>query len=157
MRGRQAIAGRFYLESKMTIDVIATSDFIHGKFEMTKRGEASFPEQLAKDLLAAGLVVLASDTSENKAAPTVANKIPPAARSKSGKAGKAPSSAPVSASEAAEHTGASADVCTDKPGVLAADAATSVQLPPDVASGGSDASVEVGVGPVSLAAVAAAN
>lgn len=93
------------------IDVVATSDFVHGKFAMTKRGEASLPEQLAKDLKAVGLVVLASDVSENKAAPTVANKMAPPARNKSAKAAKA--SAPEAASDAGAQTGASADVCTE--------------------------------------------
>lgn len=141
----------------MTIDVVATSDFIHGKLEMTKRGEASLPEQLAKDLREAGLVVLASDASEIKAAPTIANKMAPSARNKSAKAGKTPSSTPVSAYDVAQQTGASADVCTDKTGGTAEGAVTAVQLPPHVASGGSDASGAVGVGPVSSPAVAAAN
>lgn len=98
----------------MTIDVVATSDFIHGKLEMSKRGEASLPEQLAKDLQAAGLVVLASDISENKAAPAVANKMTLAARNKGGKSSKAQSGA----IDADAQTGSSADVCTEKPGVL---------------------------------------
>lgn len=98
----------------MTIDVVATSDFIHGKLEMTKRGGASLPEQLAKDLHAAGLVVLASEASENKAAPTVANKMAPPARNKGGKSSKLQSGA----IDAGAQTGASADVCTEKPGAL---------------------------------------
>lgn len=98
----------------MTIDVVATSDFIHGKLEMSKRGEASLPEQLAKDLQAAGLVVLANDASKNKAAPAVANKMAPPARNKGGKSSKARSGA----IDADAQTGASADVCTEKPGVL---------------------------------------
>lgn len=96
----------------MTIDVVATSDFIHGKLEMSKRGEASLPEQLAKDLQAAGLVMLASDASENKAAPSVAKKMAPPARNKGGKSSKAQSGAV----DAGAQTGASADVCTDKLG-----------------------------------------
>ena len=98
----------------MTIDVVATSDFIHGKLEMTKRGEASLPEQLAKDLQEAGLVVLASDASENKAALAVANKMAPPARNKGGKSSKAQSGT----INAGAPTGASADVCTEKPAVL---------------------------------------
>ena len=98
----------------MTIDVVATSDFIHGKLEMTKRGGASLPEQLAKDLHAAGLVVLASEASENKAAPTVANKMEPPARNKGGKSNKLQSGA----IDAGAQTGASADVCTEKSGVI---------------------------------------
>lgn len=98
----------------MTIDVVATSDFIHGKLEMNKRGEASLPEQLARDLQAAGLVVLASDISENKAAPAVANKMAPPARNKGGKSSKAQSGA----IDADALGGGSADVCTEKPGVL---------------------------------------
>lgn len=117
----------------MTIDVVATSDFIHGKLEMTKRGEASLPEQLAKDLQEAGLVVLASDASENKAALAVANKMAPPARNKGGKSSKAQSGA----IDAGAQIGASADVCTDKPGVLAGDVLQDVsasQAPADTVS-----------------------
>lgn len=98
----------------MTIDVVATSDFIHGNLEMAKRGEASLPEQLAQDLQAAGLVVLASDASQDKAAPAVANKMAPLERNKGGKSSKVQSGAINSVAL----TGASADVCTEKPGVL---------------------------------------
>ncbi|PIG29400.1 hypothetical protein CLU93_3708 [Janthinobacterium sp. 35] len=115
------------------IDVVATSDFIHGKLEMTKRGEASLTEQLANDLHAAGLVVLASDASENKAAPAVANKMEPPARNKGGKSSKAQSGA----TEAGAHIGASADVCTEKPGVLVEGALqdlTAPQAPADTVS-----------------------
>ena len=140
------------------IDVVATSDFIHGKLEMTKRGEASLPEQLAKDLHEAGLVVLASDAGEQKAAPPVANKMAPPARNKTAKSSKVQPLLTDSAGDAGAQTGASADVCTDKPGGLAEGAATvantanAVQRPPDVAPGGSDAGGEVGVVPAGSAA-----
>ena len=154
MRGRQAIAGRFYLENKMTIDVVATSDFIHGKLEMTKRGEASLPDQLAKDLQEARLVVLASDTSENKAAPAVANKMAPPARNKDGKSSKAQSGA----IDASAQTGASADVCTEKPGDLVEGAlqdSHAPQAPTDVVAivDGKDSAVSTGqAGPAADAA-----
>lgn len=109
----------------MKIDVVATSDFIHGKLEMSKRGEASLPEQLAKDLQAAGLVVLANDASENKAAPAVANKMAPPARNKGGKSSKAQSGA----IDADPQTVASADVCTEKPGVLVGGAQQDLNAP----------------------------
>lgn len=96
------------------IDVVATSDFIHGKLEMNKRGQDSLPEQLAKDLQAAGLVVFASDSSENKAAPAVADKMAPPARNK----GRQSSKTQVAAIDADAQTGASADVCTETPGVF---------------------------------------
>lgn len=143
----------------MTIDVVATSDFIHGKLEMTKRGEASLPEQLAKDLQAAGLVVLASDAGEQKAAPPVANKMAAPARNKTAKSSKVQPLLTDSASDAGAQTGASADVCTDKPGGLAegsANTANALQLPPDVAPGGSDAGGEAGVVAAGSAAVDAA-
>ena len=117
----------------MTIDIVATSDFIHGKREMSKRGEASLPEQLARDLQAAGLVVLASYVSENKAAPAVANKMAPPARNKGGKSSKAQSGA----IDASAQTCASADVCTEKPSVLAGDTLQDVsaaQAPADTVS-----------------------
>lgn len=140
----------------MTIDVVATSDFIHGKLEMTKRGEASLPEQLAKDLQAAGLVMLASDACEQKVAPPVANKMAPPARNKTAKSSKVQPLLTDSAGDAVAQTGASADVCTDKPGGLAEGAATAahaVQLPPDAAPGGGDAGGEVGVVSAGSAAV----
>lgn len=148
----------------MTIDVVATSDFIHGKLEMTKRGEASLPEQLAKDLQAAGLVMLASDACEqkvappvaNKMAPPVANKMAPPTRNKGAKSSKVQPLLTDSAGDAVAQTGASADVCTDKPGGLAEGAATAahaVQLPPDAAPGGGDAGGEVGVVSAGSAAV----
>lgn len=146
----------------MTIDVVATSDFIHGKLEMTKRSGASLPEQLAKDLQAAGLVMLASDASEQKAAPAVANKMAPPARNKTAKSSKIQPLLTATVGDAGAHAGASADVCTDKLGGLAEGAATAataanaVQLPPDAAPGGSDAGSEVGVVPAGSAAVDAA-
>ena len=109
----------------MTIDVVAISDFIHGKLEMSKRGEASLPEKLAKDLQAAGLVVLANHVNENEAAPDVANKIAPPARNKGGKSSKAQSSA----IDADAQTDASADVCTEKPGVLVSGAQQDLKAP----------------------------
>lgn len=143
----------------MTIDVVATSDFIHGKLEMTKRGEASLPEQVAKDLQAAGLVVLASDAGEQKAAPPVANKMAPPTRNKTAKSIKVQPLLTDSAGDTGAQAGASADVCTDKPGDLAEGSATAakpVQLSPGVAPGGSDAGGEVGVVPAGSAAAAAA-
>ncbi|KHA77520.1 hypothetical protein NC77_17980 [Janthinobacterium lividum] len=143
----------------MTIDVVATSDFIHGKLEMTKRGEASLPEQLAKDLQAAGLVMLASDASEQKVAPQVANKMAPPTRNKGAKSSKVQPFLTDSAGDTVVQAGTSADVCTDKPGDLAEGAATAanaVQLSPDVAPGGSAAGGEVVVGPPGSAAVDAA-
>lgn len=143
----------------MTIDVVATSDFIHGKLEMTKRGEASLPEQLVKDLRAAGLVVLASDAGEQKAAPPVANKLAPPTRNKTAKSSKVQPLLTDSAGDAVAQTGASADVCTDRPGDLAEGAATAanaVQLPLDAAPGGGDAGGEVGVVSAGSAAVDAA-
>ena len=143
----------------MTIDVVAASDFIHGKLEMIKRGEASLPEQLAKDLQAAGLVMLASEASEQKVAPPVTNKMAPPARNKGAKSSKVQPLLTDSVGDAVAQTGASADVCTDKPGDLAEGAATTanaVQLPPDVAPGGSDGGGEVGMVSAGSAAVAAA-
>lgn len=119
----------------MTIDVVATSDFVHGKLEMAKRGGASLPEQLAKDLHAAGLVVLASDASENKAAPAVANKMEPLARNKGGKSSKAR----AAMIDADAPTGASADVCTETPGnavAVSPEAADSDSVPPAVPAAG---------------------
>lgn len=109
----------------MTIDVVAISDFIHGKLEMSKRGEASLPEQLAKDLQAAGLVVLANHGNENEAAPDVANKMAPPARNKGGKSRKAQSGE----IDADAQTGASVDVCTEKPGVLVSGAQKDLNAP----------------------------
>lgn len=135
----------------MTIDVVATSDFIHGKLEMSKRGEASLPEQLAKDLQAAGLVVLANDASKNKAAPAVANKMAPPARNKGGKSSKAQSGA----IDADAQNGASADVCTEKPGVLVGGAQQS-QTPVDAVAIGDVEGSAGGAGLVGPAADVAA-
>lgn len=139
----------------MTIDVVATSDFIHGKLEMNKRGEASLPEQLAKDLQRAGLVRLANDASENKVAPTVANKVAPPARNKATKSSKGQSGT----SDVGAQTGASADVCTDKHGFLGQDAPNDLnelRVPVDAAAigGGQDSAESVAsAGPAAAAPV----
>ncbi|MED5615125.1 hypothetical protein [Janthinobacterium sp. P210005] len=136
----------------MTIDVVATSDFIHGKLEMSKRGEASLPEQLAKDLQAAGLVVLANHANENEAAPAVANKMAPPARNKGGKSSKAR----PDVIDADTRTGASADVCTEKPGVLVGGAQQDLNAPQAAADTVSLADGGGSAGPAGLAADVAA-
>ena len=96
------------------IDVVATSDFVHGKLDMSKGCEASLSEQMAKDLCEAGLVVFSIAAGSNKAAEPVVNKMAPPARNRSTKPRKDQSAASVSGID----VGASADVCTNNPGAL---------------------------------------
>lgn len=65
----------------MNVAVKAKSDFVHGKFSLTKGEEASMPEATAKDLRNAGLVMYVEEGPEHKlpprakVAPRVSNKM----------------------------------------------------------------------------------
>lgn len=123
----------------MAIKVIALSDFIHGNVKMDKRGEDTLPDQLAKDLQAANLVVFATDVAVTKAKPVVSNKMAAPARNKVAKTSPLETKTLEIASDSAAPP--SADVCTSvappaatgSEGAVAADAAPSEPSAPAAA------------------------
>jgi hypothetical protein len=66
----------------MSVEVTAKTPFVHGKLTMEKGETTTIPEQMAKDLRAAGLVSDGAIDDDAKAAPTPENKMVKAVKAK---------------------------------------------------------------------------